>query len=266
MFNLNIAMNPPKPEGTTRVPPAQWFAAVILGPLAEAMVDTLKTGMLVSLSGHATQRSWPALKDGQPVTYTDEKTGEQRQAWQHAAQLVVAQVSYLAADGQYYQASEQGGEAVSTVVAPPTNDRQKANIVLRGTASGIQLTPATETSQARLNFQLTESYVKWSGAAATRRWNITMWGDPAVLAHAEMSEGDKVTVLGSFSPNSYTDRLGVYQQGFNITCRQLDNFGQKQGATKAAAPQAQPQPAAPAPTEPKASTPKAARRQAQATA
>lgn len=153
------------------------------------------------------------------------------------------------------------------MVKPASADEQKANIVLKGVPSGIQLTAATQASQARLNFQLTEQYTRWSGAAATQRHQVTMWGDRAILAHAEMREGDKVTVLGSFSPNSYTDKLGVYQQGFNVTGRQLDNFGQKQAVARVAAPQAQ-QPAAPAvaatPSS-KAAAPKAARRQEVAT-
>ncbi len=242
------------------MPQAQWFDSVILGPLAETMAETLKTGMLVTFAGHTTQRSWPAMKDGEPVTYTDEKSGETRQAWQHAAQLVVDTVYYTASDGLYYQVVEQDGEVVATHVAKPAKaDVQQANIVLKGAASSVQMTAATATSQARLNFSLTEIYTKWSGAAATQRHQVTMWGNQAVLAHAEMQEGDKVTVLGAFSPNSYTDRLGIYQQGYNITCRQLDNYGQKQqAANKVAAPQAQQQIVAAMPAS-KARASKAAR-------
>lgn len=53
------------------------------------MAGTLQKGMLVTLSGHTTQRSWLALKEGEPVTFTDDKSGQARQAWQQAAQLVV---------------------------------------------------------------------------------------------------------------------------------------------------------------------------------
>ncbi|PZR96094.1 MAG: hypothetical protein DLM69_11130 [Candidatus Chloroheliales bacterium] len=260
VLNLNVAVNPPRLEGTTRVPKAQWFDAVILGKLAEQVVEILQTGMLVTLSGHATYRSWPALKDGEPITYTDEKSGETKQAYQTAANLVVDRVCYTAADGLYYQVTEKFGEVIFTAVARPDKaDSQKANIVLRGTATDIQLTPASETSDARLNFVLNESYIRWSGAAAVRRHRVTMWGDPAVLAHAEMQEGDQVTVLGALSPNSYTDRLGIYQQTFNITARVLDNYGQKQAA-KPGALQSEQQRADSALVMPasKASTPKAA--------
>jgi len=261
VLNLNVAVNPPRPEGTTRVPKAQWYDSVILGKLAEQVADILQTGMLVTLSGHATYRSWPALKDGEPLTYTDEKSGETKQTYQTAANLVVDKVCYTAADGLYYQVTEKFGEVVfATLARPDKTDHQKANIVLRGTATSIQLTPASETSDARLNFVLSESYTRRSGAAAVRRHRVTMWGDPAVLAHAEMKEGDQVTVLGALSPNSYTDRLGIYQQTFNITARVLDNYGQKQQAAKPVALQSEHQRAASALVMPasKASTPKAA--------
>ncbi len=238
VFNLDVALNPPKQEGTTRVPQTQWFKAAILGPLAEAMANVLQTGMLVTLSGHASYRSWPALKDGEPITYTDEKSSETKPAYQTAANLVVDAITYHASDGLYYQASEKFGEVAYAVVAPP-DSIQKANIVLRGTAQNIQMTKATETSQARLNFSVSEQYTNFSGTPATRRHKVTMWGDQAILAHAEMQEGDRITVLGQFSPNSYTDRQGIFQQGFNITARVLDNHGQKQQAAKVAAPQAE---------------------------
>ncbi len=153
-----------------------------------------------------------------------------------------------ASDGLYYQASERDGEVVFAVVAPP-DSHQRADIVLRGTTSGIQMTAATATSQARLNFTLLEQYTKYSGASAARRHKVTMWGNQAVLAHAEMQEGDRITVLGSFSPNSYTDQHEIYQQTYNVTARVLDSYGQKQTA-KATPPQAEQQAAPVAPALP----------------
>lgn len=266
VLNLNIAVNPPKQEGTTRVSQAKWYDAVILGELAEAMADILKRGMLVTFSGHITYRSWPAMKDGEQVTFVDEKTGETKQAYQQAASLVVESVTYQARDGQYYLAHEQAGEVVSEAVTLPTMTQQ-ANIVLKGQATNVQFSKAQEATsdqpahQARLNFTLTEQFTKFSGQLGTRRHRVTMWGDQAVLAASELHDGDQVTVLGAFSPNSYTDPLGVYQQTYNVTCRQLDNYGQKKVMDKfeqAAAPTT--------PAAPKACASKAARRQAQATA
>lgn len=45
------------------------------------------------------------------------------------------------------------------------------------------------------------------------------------LASSELHDGDLVTALSSFGPNSYTAPNGIFQQTYNMTCRQLDNFG-----------------------------------------